>query len=172
MKHDCCKPSYDPFIVGVVVVTILVLIGAIFFGTKIGAGPSVTADTQVALSVDSRQYDWGTIDYDGGTVSKKFNIKNTSNFVLKLYDVKTSCMCTTAQLKTPEATSKKYGMHETSTDVIEVKPKETAHLIVEFDPAFHGPSGVGPVTRIITMKTNDHTNPSLSFTLTGNVVKK
>jgi len=81
-------------------------------------------------------------------------------------------MCTTAQLKTPEVISKKFVMHESSSDVIEVKPGETAELIVEFDPAFHGPSGVGLVTRTITMDTNDTKNSKLTFNLAGNVVKK
>jgi len=181
MNHDCCSHSNnknikgggpDKFMIGIVVITVLILGIAVFFGTRMGATPQVTADSQVALSVDSNKFDWGTIDYDGGIASKTFPIKNTSNSVLKLYDVKTSCMCTTAQLKTPEVTSKKFKMHETSADVIEVKPGETAELLVEFDPAFHGPSGVGPITRTITMNTNDTKNSMLTFNLTGNVVKK
>ncbi len=181
MSHDCCSPSnnkntikrsFDPFIVGIIVVTVLILGVAVFFGTRIGTTPQVTADSQVALSVESNKYDWGTIDYNGGIVSKSFPIKNSSNTTLKIYNVKTSCMCTTAQLKTPEVTSKKFAMHETSSDVIEVKPGSTAELIVEFDPSFHGPSGVGPITRTITMETNDAKSPTLQFNLTGNVVKK
>jgi len=181
MNHDCCSPSNnknikgggpDKFIIGIVVMTVLILGIAVFFGTRMGATPQVTADSQVSVSVDSNTYDWGTIDYDKGIVSKNFEIKNTSDASLKLYNVKTSCMCTTAQLKTPEVISKKFGMHESSSDVIEVKPGETAELIVEFDPAFHGPSGVGLVTRTITMDTNDTKNSKLTFNLAGNVVKK
>lgn len=180
MSHDCCSPTNnknikgggpDKFIIGIVVVTVLILGIAVFFGTRMGATPQVTADSQVSVSVDSNKYDWGTIDYDKGIVSKNFEIKNTSDIALKLYNVKTSCMCTTAQLKTSDVTSKKFQMHESSSDVIEVKPGETAELIVEFDPAFHGPSGVGPITRTITMSTNDTKNSTLTFNLTGNVVK-
>jgi len=180
MSHDCCSPSNnknikgggpDKFIIGIVVATILILVIAVFLGTRMGATPQVTADSQVSVSVDSSKYDWGTIDYDKGIVSKNFEIKNTSNAALKLYNVKTSCMCTTAQLKTSDITSKKFQMHESSSDVIEVKPGDTAQLIVEFDPAFHGPSGVGPITRTITMSTNDSKNSTLTFNLTGNVVK-
>jgi len=180
MSHDCCSPSNnknlqgggpDKSIVGIIVVTVLILGVAVFLGTRMGATPQVTADSQVSVSVDSNKYEWGTIDYDKGIVSKNFEIKNTSNTALKLYNVKTSCMCTTAQLKTPEVTSKKFGMHESSSDVVEVKPGEVAQLLIEFDPAFHGPSGVGPITRTITMDTNDAKNPKLTFNLTGNVVK-
>jgi len=181
MSHECCSPANskklkgggpDKFIISIVVITVLILGAAVFLGTRMGATPQVNADSQVVLAVDSDKYDWGTIDYDKGIVSKNFEIKNTSSVVLKLYNVKTSCMCTTAQLKTPQGASKKFGMHESSSDVIEVKPKETAQLLIEFDPAFHGPSGVGPITRIITMDTNDAKNPKLTFNLTGNVVKK
>ena len=180
MSHDCCSPSNnknskggpDKFIIGIIVTTVLIFGIAIFFGTRMGATPQVTADAQVSVSIDSNKYDWGTIDYDKGIVSKNFEIKNTSNTALKLYNVKTSCMCTTAQLKTSEGTSKKFGMHESSTDVVKVKPGETAELIIEYDPAFHGPSGVGQITRIITMDTNDGKNSTLTFNLTGNVVKK
>ena len=180
MNHDCCnlsnkkgaeKGGIDPFVLGVIIITVFLLGIAIYFGTKTGATSQVTTDTQVVLSTDSKVHDWGTIDINGGIVSKSFAIKNTGSSVLKLYNVKTSCMCTTAQLKTPDVTSKKFKMHEASTDVIEVKPGEAAELIVEFDPAFHGPSGVGPINRTITMDTNDVNNPTLSFNLTANVVK-
>lgn len=181
MSKDCCGPKgkkhtkkagVDSFLVGIIVLTVLVLGGVVYFGMKIGATTQVAPDSQVELSTNSNKYDWGTVDYDGGIVSKSFTIKNTSNSVLKLYGVKTSCMCTTAQLKTSEATSQKYGMHEKTTDVFEVKPGETAELVVEFDPAFHGPSGVGPVNRTVTMNTNDAKNPTLLFQLTANVVRK
>lgn len=166
------KRNVDPFIISIAVITVLILGVAIFFGVKMGSTAEITTDSQVELLVDENKYDWGVIDYDGGIVSKNFTIKNTSSSILKLYNVKTSCMCTTAQLKTSAVTSKKFGMHETSTEVIEVKPQEMAELIVEFDPSFHGPSGVGSVTRIITMDTNDTKNSTLSFNLIGNVVKK
>jgi len=181
MKHDCCNTlnkkdikgkGPDKFLLGVVAVTVLILALAVFFGSKMGETTQVTTDTQVAISIDSNRYDWGTIDLNGGIVSKTFAIENNGVSPLKLYDIKTSCMCTTAQLKTSGQLSKKFGMHEKSSSVIEVNPGETAELIVEFDPAFHGPSGTGPINRTITMNTNDAKNPTLSFNLTANVVKK
>jgi hypothetical protein len=181
MSHDCCNTSNkknvkkggpDKFLAGVVIITVLILALAVFFGTRMGETIQVTTDTQVAISVDSNRYDWGTIDLNGGIVSKSFAIENSGSILLKLYDVKTSCMCTTAQLKTTEKTSNKFGMHEKSSSVFEVKPGETAELVVEFDPAFHGPSGTGPISRTITMNTNDAKNPTLSFNLTATVVKQ
>lgn len=181
MSHDCCSPKNskkntakkaDSFIMWLIGGTIVLTSLVVVLGMKIGQGAEVKADTSVTLSADEKTHDWGTIDYDAGIVSRTFEINNTSESTLKLYDVKTSCMCTTAQLKTAEATSRKFGMHEKSGSVFEVKPGEAVELLVEFDPAFHGPSGVGPITRTITMNTNDASNPSLSFNLTANVVKK
>ena len=81
-------------------------------------------------------------------------------------------MCTTAQLRTSGETSKKFGMHEKTANVFEVQPGETAEVVVEFDPLFHGPSGVGPINRTVTMNTNDSSQPQLSFQLAANVVKQ
>lgn len=181
MSHDCCNPKdkkqgekkgVDSFIVGIIVITVLILGGAVYFGSRMGATTQVTADSQVSITVAENKHDWGTIDLNGGLATKSFEIKNTSDSTLKLYDVKTSCMCTTAQLKTTGQTSKKFAMHEKNSSIFEVKPGETVELVVEFDPAFHGPSGVGPISRTVTMNTNDASNPSLSFQLTANVVKQ
>ena len=180
MNHDCCNPPNnkkvkgggpDKFIVGIVIVTVLILAIVVFFGTRMGATTKVDADSQAAMSVDSNRYDWGTIDLNGGIVSKSFAIENNGSTPLKLYEVKTSCMCTTAQLKTPSQASPKFKMHEKSSYVFEVNPGETAELVVEFDPAFHGPGGTGPINRTVSLNTNDAKNPALSFNLTANVVK-
>lgn len=171
-KNQNIKKGPDSFLVGIVVVTVLILGGAVYFGSRMGATTQVTADSQVSMAVTENNHDWGTIDLNGGLATKSFEIKNTSDSALKLYDVKTSCMCTTAQLKTASKTSPKFKMHEKNSSVFEVSPGETAALLVEFDPAFHGPSGVGPINRTITMNTNDAENPVLTFQLTANVVKK
>ncbi|NCN58377.1 hypothetical protein COW99_00950 [Candidatus Roizmanbacteria bacterium CG22_combo_CG10-13_8_21_14_all_38_20] len=181
MTKDCCndkntkntKKGMDPFVIGIVVATALLLVGVIFFGLKAGGATTpVTVDSQVELAVLNDTHDWGEIDIDGGKVSKSFAIENKGSSPLKLYNVNTSCMCTTAQLKVGDESSERYGMHTKSSDVFEVSPGEIAELIVEFDPAFHGPSGVGAISRTVTLETNDENNPTLSFQLTANVVKR
>lgn len=162
----------DPFILWTGIITVLILVGAVFLGIKSGGKPSVDESNQVKISLSGTSADWGTIDYDKGIVSKSFEIKNDGTETLQLFDVKTSCMCTTAQLITPSKTSQKFQMHDESSSVFTVGPGETAQLLVEFDPAFHGPSGVGPITRTITLETNDVSQKELSFELTGTVVKK
>lgn len=166
------KIRIDPFIAWIGIITLAILGGVIYFGTQMGKAPKVPAQQSVNLNIGEQNYDWGTIDYDQGIVSQTFPLENNSQSVLEIYDVLTSCMCTTAQLITPSRTSPKFGMHEKSGTVFSVQPGETAQLKVEFDPAFHGPSGLGSITRTVTMRTNDSAHPQLTFTLTGQVVKK
>lgn len=182
MSNNCCKnkkkhkqnkkKGIDSFMASLVGITMLMLIGVVYFGTNVGASSEVVADSQVSVNLTERIHDWETIDIYDGIVSKTFQIENTGSNPLKLYDVNTSCMCTTAQIITSTQTSKKFGMHEKNSSVFEVQPGETAELLVEFDPLFHGPSGVGPISRNVTIKTNDADQPVLSFRLTANVVKK
>ena len=40
-----------------------------------------------------------------------------------------------------------------------------------FDPAFHGPQGIGPVNRFVSVDTNDKNNSQLTFTVLGTIVK-
>ena len=166
------QSGIDSFLVGTIAVTIFILGAVVYFGLKAGTTAKVITDSQVELVANDTQYDWGTISMANGIVNKSFTIANPSDAPLKLYDVKTSCMCTTAQLKTASQTSKKFGMHEKNSNVFEINPGETAELFVEYDPAFHGPSGIGPISRTITMDTNDPDQPTLSFLVTANVVNK
>lgn len=170
-KQQGVKKGSDSFVIWIIVVTVLILGGAVYFGSKIGLSAQVTTDSQVSVAVKENRFDWGTIDINGGIVSKTFTITNEGSAPLKLYEVKTSCTCTTAQLKTADQTSKKFAMHDRNTDVFEVQPQETAELVITFDPAFHGPSGVGPASRVVTINTNDVENPTLTFQLMANVVK-
>ena len=50
-------------------------------------------------------------------------------------------------------------------------PGETAEIIADFDPAYHGPQGTGPVTRIVSFETNDPDHPYVELGFKGTVVK-
>jgi hypothetical protein len=156
------------FIVFTVLITVLVLGVGIFLVSKDNAG-QVASDSTMSenarLVVEESSYDWGEIGIDDGNVEKTFNIKNEGSENLSLSDVVTSCMCTTAQLILGGETSPEFGMHSKSRYVMDVPPGETAQLKVVFDPAFHGPSGVGPITRQVEVKTNDQDNPEIMFIL-------
>lgn len=159
-------------IFGFLIFTLLILVGGVYILSVTTASPATVNLSQNAkVVVDQKSYDWGNIPYEGGNVTKTFAIKNTGTDVLKLTNIKTSCACTYAQLIIDGKTSPKFGMHTTSSWVGEVAAGKEASLTVVFDPAFHGPTGVGPMERLISVETNDLNNPSLEFSLKGVVVK-
>ena len=157
------------FIVGIVIATLVILAGGVFLAVKMGSGPQVTASPGAKSVTKVTSHDWGDVKMSEGKVTADFDIENQGSEILKLYNVTTSCMCTTAQLSYKGKKSPEFGMHDKSAYVLEVPAKETAKLTVVFDPAFHGPSGVGPITREINIKTNDPDRGELNFMLTGNV---
>lgn len=159
-------------IIGFVIFTLLILGGGIYILSQTNTSPVVIKSSQNAkVLVDQKTFDWGNIPYGGGNATKTFTIKNTGTDVLQLTNIKTSCACTYAQLTIDGKTSPKFSMHTTSGWVGEVSPGKEAALTVVFDPAFHGPTGVGPVERLISVQTNDVSNSNLEFSLKGVVVK-
>ncbi len=159
-------------IIGFIVLTILILGGGIFVLSSTSATPAkITASQNAKVEVPQKTFDWGNIPYSGGNATKTFTLKNVGTDVLKLSGIKTSCVCTKAQISVDGKTSPYFSMHSTSSWVGEVAPGKEAELLVIFDPAFHGPTGVGPIERLISVETNDSQNPSLEFSLKGVVVK-
>lgn len=131
--------------------------------------PSISENS--IAQTDSTSFDWGDIGIDDGDVSHKFEIKNEGQDSLKLFNITTSCMCTNAQLITDNQKSPIFDMHSDSSYILELQPNESAKLNVTFAPDYHGPEGVGPITRIVTVETNDTNNQELNFTLTALVRK-
>lgn len=158
-------------IIGFVILTLLILGGGIFVLSSTSVSPKITASQNAKAQVDQKNFDWGNIPYSGGNATKTFAIKNVGSDILKLTGIKTSCTCTKAQVIIDGKTSPYFSMHATSGWVGEVAPGKEAQLTVIFDPAFHGPTGVGPMERLISVETNDSSNPNLEFSLKGVVVK-
>lgn len=154
-----------------VFVSILVIVTGVFLIGKISS-PMVSASQNAkAYTIDPTSYDWGDIDYNGGIVAKIFTIKNTGSGVLSFSNIRTSCHCTKARMIIGGKTSPDFGMSGVSSWIGNVDPGKEAKLEVLFDPAFHGPQGVGAVNRFVSVETNDASNPKLTFTLTGTVVQ-
>ncbi|MBF8249449.1 MAG: Uncharacterized protein HW400_50 [Candidatus Levybacteria bacterium] len=152
--------------------TVALLFGGVFFLTKTTATPQITASQSAkAYVIDATSFDWGNIPMYKGNSLKTFTIKNTGTDTLKLFNIKTSCHCTKAYVTINGVDSPRFGMSDLSAWVGEVPAGKEAKLTVAFDPAYHGPQGTGPINRFVSVETNDKTNAKLTFTLTGNVVK-
>jgi len=159
-------------IIILIISTLALLFGGIFFLTKTTNTPQITTSQNAkAYVADPTSFDWGPIPMNKGNVTKVFTIKNTGTDTLKLFNIKTSCHCTKAYATINGSDSQSFGMDSLSSWVGEVSAGKDAKLTVVFDPAYHGPSGMGAVNRFVSVETNDKANAKLTFTLTGAVVK-
>lgn len=108
-----------------------------------------------SLSADEKAYDFSEISMAAGPVTRVFKVKNNGTapaIVSKLY---TSCMCTVATLKTARGSRGPFGMpgHGFVPRLDEtIAPGEEASVEVVFDPAAHGPAGVGKIERAVYLE--------------------
>lgn len=169
--------------IGVVLVWISVAVGIVYFFPSIGKMLSslkiekkdIPADTiNATLVAGHYEYDMGIISMANGKVKHSYQLKNEGSEALQIIKVFTSCMCTTAQVKI--ADGKVYGPFgmsghgaNTETDV-EILAGQDLELTVEFDPLAHGPDAVGPIQRVVYIKTNASKEP-LGLSFTANVVR-
>lgn len=102
-----------------------------------------------------------------GRVSKRFTISNGGTNPVTLTKLYTSCMCTTAALKVGSRSVGPFGMpgHGAIPRIAEVVPAGSqATVDVTFDPAAHGPAGVGRIARTVTLENDGGSPLQLSFT--------
>jgi archaellum component FlaG (FlaF/FlaG flagellin family) len=152
-------------IIIIVIFTLLSIAGVVLAISKMTAQPAVNKTANAKISVAQTNHDWGEIKMNDGNVTKTFTIANTGSETLELFNVKTSCTCTTAIFKDGDKTSPTFGMHTTSNYIQTVEPGQSTQLEVIYDPAFHGPNGIGAITRQVTLETNDLSSPQLTFNL-------
>lgn len=161
----------NKLIISIILATAILLFGGIWIVQKTTTpSEEFIANQDAQAMIEENSYDWGTIKLKGGIVNKTFTIKNTGTQALQIRNIKTSCMCTNATLTIDGQTSPRFGMHQKSNWVGKIPAGDNAKLEVTFDPAYHGPSGVGDITRQVAMDTNDINNPKLLFNLTAQVV--
>lgn len=124
------------------------------------------------LVADRVLHDFGKVPIDGGTVETVYIVRNTAGAEVRLAAVYSSCMCTTALLEFPDGTTAgPFGMpgHELATTLDRtLAPQEQFVVRVRFDPAAHGPEGVGPTSRSVAIHTAN--GAMLRLDLRANVV--
>ncbi len=118
------------------------------------------------LAAVRKKYDFGTISMARGKVSYRYPIRNVGTDPLEIRKLYTSCMCTTAALVKNGKVSDAYGMpgHTPIPSInIPIAPQEQAYVEVVFDPAAHGPAGVGPIERVVTVENSAGQPLELAF---------
>lgn len=154
-----------------ILLSAFILTLGVFLLSKSGTQATLAPSYNTKAQADQKTYDWGIINMKDGNVNKTFIIKNTGADVLKLTKVKTSCHCTKASVIINGVASPIFGMNTNFSWIGEVLPNSEAQLSIVFDPAYHGPNGVGPITRYVSVDTNDPKTSTLEFTLTANVTR-
>lgn len=131
-----------------------------------GTPAPATSSNGMLTVAETDNYDFGTISMASGKVKHAFTIKNTSNEAVVVNKMYTSCMCTTASLIIEGKQFGPYGMpgHMAIPQIDQaINPNETAVVEVIFDPAAHGPAGVGRIQRTIIIENNAGQPVELQF---------
>lgn len=142
------------FLIGAFLVSILVIVGVAYLLSNKSKSEAEIPTTEVAgLTATPESYDLGEVAINGGIVSKDYEVKNTTSATLSLKKIATSCMCTTAKVRLGDKETRAFGMEMVGDKNppldLNIPAGETAKVTVDFDPAAHGPEGVGAFDRIV-----------------------
>ena len=167
--------------IATILIIILVFIGAIWLakprGIPGGANvasvgtqtpPIVRAD-EPALTAAETFFNFGAVPINQGLVKHNFKVINSSATAVKISKIYTSCMCTTASIIIGQDRKGPFGMPGHG-----LVPKanavigagEEATIEVVFDPAAHGPAGVGRIEREIYLEDERGEQTILKFEAT------
>ncbi len=161
MSH---KVPYTVFLSVLAVIPLLgAAVGAVPVGTDSAAEIRTLDNTipqrEVGFSADRLEHDFGMVRLDDGKVSARFNVKNSTTETIRVARLFTSCMCTTVSLHFADSTvAGPFGMpgHESETVLNRTfAPGEEFVATMTFDPAAHGPMGVGEVVRQALFQTEE-----------------
>ena len=148
------------------------IVGLLLFTGGIVAFSTSTNDESEAkapsvLVAPEKFFDFGTISMAKGKVTHDFTISNPGADLVVIKMLYTSCMCTKATLIIDGEETGPFGMlaHGFAPPPIQkdLAPGASATIRAVFDPAAHGPAGVGPIARTVYVKTEDNAILKLDF---------
>lgn len=145
-------------IVGVITSMFLV-VGALIAFSPPSAQSQKSTVSDSSLTAPEMAYDFGTISMAKGKVTKLFTVNNGTAVPITVHKLYTSCMCTSAALLQGDRRVGPFGMegHGGPIPTIneELAAGQEAQIEVTFDPAAHGPAGIGPIARNVFLETTD-----------------
>ena len=153
----------------IILLVVVVIALAAYFKPSPAVNQSGNASVPVLFS-DSYAHDFGNVSMADGKVRHEFKIKNTTTEKIDIKKMYTSCMCTEALFIKGDVRKGPFGMtgHGYAPPVGEsLEPNEEAVIEVVFNPAAHGPAGVGPINRAVYVE-GDSTRLA-EFLFTANV---
>ncbi|MBI2453942.1 DUF1573 domain-containing protein [Candidatus Peregrinibacteria bacterium] len=137
------------------------------FANSADSQPSNNFAAPSIVTAAETSFDFGKISMAKGKVNHEFSIKNSSPNPVTIQKLYSSCMCTTASLLRNGKTTGPFGMpgHGGPIPTINevLQPGEEASILAVFDPAAHGPAGVGPISRSVFAENNASGTLKLDF---------
>lgn len=158
----------DPFILGIIIFSVLILAGAIVFAstqtTKQPQTYGISDENRPQVEVDKAAADLGQMSASD-IKTADFNIKNVGNRPLSISNITTSCGCTFAQMEINGEKSPRFSMHTTASWSREIAPGGQAKITAIYEPAIMPVKG--KVERMVYIKTNDPAMQNLTLTVTA-----
>ncbi len=118
-------------------------------------------------------HDFGDVPAGGSVVSALMDVTNVGKGDLIMSNMDSSCGCTSASMIVDGKEGPRFSMSAHGTNPIDwsvtLKPGQTAKLKVYYDPSVHSDQR-GPVTRYITIFSNDLLNSQMKVTIEANQV--
>lgn len=162
----------DAKVVIVAIIASLAIIGtAAFFLGKDARRPTRDEMGKASMAIDKTFADLGSMKGDEEKTAT-FTISNTSDAVLRIWNVETSCNCTFASVVIGGVETGEFNMRMHTTASLknwigEVPAKQTALLKVTYRPSVMPVTGV--VTRQVRFATNDPKNAEVEVTVKADV---
>ncbi len=172
-EHKPSRSSFPLLLIGAIVIVIALFAwvarpnASSSESSSDGTASSEAAPTSSgSLEVSETSFDFGTISMAAGKVSKTVTVKNTGKGPVTLTKLYTSCMCTTASVSKGEEREGPFGMPmhgPIPTIALALAPGEEASVEIVFDPAAHGPAGVGKISRTVTLESDAADDLKIDF---------
>ncbi len=158
----------NKYIIGAIVLGVA-LLGYSVFSSNQGSGSADATNTGPSASkitVLEQPYDFGDIEIFAGKVSTNYTLKNEGAEAVTITKAVTSCMCTEGEIA-----GLTFGMHGSDVKSVVIPAGGEEIVKATYDPLAHGPSGVGPVTRMLNLETNSTETPKIELRFSANVIK-
>ena len=158
-------------ILGAIGASLLIIVGAVLFMGK-DTSPKRENLGTASMTINKTFEDFGDMKADEEKTAT-FMITNTSNAVLRIWNVSTSCDCTFAKVVIDNTESEEFNMPghmpaRLKNWIGEVPAKQTATLNVTYKPKIM--PVIGMVTRQVNFSTNDPKNAEVEVTVKANVL--
>lgn len=166
--HPASADKIMIWLIGGFVVLIIILIGYVAVGeSKADAGTNVTqyklSDTAKPVAqTETSTKEIGKMKVSD-TKTTDFTLKNTGEKPLVLYDISSSCDCTSGQVTIDGAKSPQVSMHDKNSWTGTINPGKSATVSVIYQPSIMPVKG--DISRSVYIKTNDPANPQLTFSI-------